>query len=204
MVGVVINPVLGLADGLNSLAQTILVQTSDARLRPQIRPPRTFDCVLPMELEQLTAERLGIDQGLRQGLVQELGGGGGGGDPPSTLQNGLLAPQVSLTRPHTLSINPLPLHLTPPPTHHHSPPPLVLPCAVGLASPHGPESPCGAGAGTGHGESQATWGRGRFRGVPVPRPPLHDPPLARAARPQLHVRKRNLQPSPSPQKIQGV
>jgi len=37
--GAVINPVLGLADGLNSFAQTILVQTSDLRLRPQVRLP---------------------------------------------------------------------------------------------------------------------------------------------------------------------
>lgn len=55
VVGAVINPVLGIADGLNSFAQTILVQTSDVKLRPQVRHARTFDCILPMELDLLAA-----------------------------------------------------------------------------------------------------------------------------------------------------
>ena len=166
VVGVVINPVLGLADGLNSLAQTILVQTSDVRLRPQIRPPRTFDCVLPMELELLSAERQGLGPGLSAqgpglgpGLGQELGGGGGFGDPSSTLQSGLLAPQSYPVLSGWLALTALSLpavqaqaqvppspspHLTSHLSHLTPPPPftcLALPSRTTPLSPLSPPLP---------------------------------------------------------------
>jgi len=45
--GVVVRPLLGVTDGLNSVAQTVIVQTADKRRRVALRPARAYDCLLP-------------------------------------------------------------------------------------------------------------------------------------------------------------
>ena len=44
VVGAAVGPVLGVTDGLNSVAQTLLIQSAEGTLRSQIRPVRTLDC----------------------------------------------------------------------------------------------------------------------------------------------------------------
>ena len=46
VIGVAVNPVLGVTDGLNSVAQTIYYNSSDNKALKLRRPPRTLDCIL--------------------------------------------------------------------------------------------------------------------------------------------------------------
>jgi DNA-binding transcriptional regulator of glucitol operon len=50
VVGVAVNPVLGVTDGLNAVAQTLFVQSSEGQIRQQIRSARTFICILREDL----------------------------------------------------------------------------------------------------------------------------------------------------------
>ena len=45
VVGVAVNPMLGLTDGLNSVAQTIFIQSAEGSLRVPLRPPRALACL---------------------------------------------------------------------------------------------------------------------------------------------------------------
>ena len=44
VVGVAVSPVLGVTDGLNSVAQTLFIQSSEGIIRSQMRPARAFFC----------------------------------------------------------------------------------------------------------------------------------------------------------------
>ena len=62
VVGVAVGPVLGVADGLNSVAQTLFIQSSEGSLKAQIRSARTFNCTIeelcPSEAYPLTGGHL--------------------------------------------------------------------------------------------------------------------------------------------------
>ena len=45
VVGVAVSPMLGLTDGLNSVAQTIFIQSAEGSLRLPLRPPRALICL---------------------------------------------------------------------------------------------------------------------------------------------------------------
>lgn len=45
VVGVAVSPMLGLTDGLNSVAQTIFIQSAEGSLRVPLRPPRALVCL---------------------------------------------------------------------------------------------------------------------------------------------------------------
>ena len=44
VVGVAVSPMLGVTDGLNSVAQTIFIQSAEGCLRLPVRPARTLNC----------------------------------------------------------------------------------------------------------------------------------------------------------------
>ena len=64
VVGIAVNPVLGITDGLNSVAQTVYYQSSDAETMSPIRQPRTYDIIM-LENGDTTDNRIGLFSGLQ-------------------------------------------------------------------------------------------------------------------------------------------
>ena len=64
VVGIAVNPVLGITDGLNSVAQTVYYQSSDAETMSPIRHPRTYDIIM-LENEDNTENKIGLFSGLQ-------------------------------------------------------------------------------------------------------------------------------------------